>query len=90
MIEKLTFKNQQEADIEKKKRRGKWYSLHNNRINGKIIVIFVNGKDDPNNSNEQKELDKKSEKLQELLTKLKNNTITDDEKLELMIIKWCN
>lgn len=93
MIEKLFFKSEKEVDIEKKKRHGTWIPLHTdfvtdpNNPENKIRVTFVNGKDDPANSPEQKELDTKFKRQNELIQKLKNNTITFEELCEYERLK---
>ena len=83
-IEILTFNTREDVNAEKKNRHGEWCSLHTDLIDGKIRVTFVKGTDDPANSKEQAQINLKFQKLQELITKLKDNTINLEEIKELM------
>ena len=83
MIEKLFFNTRKEADIEKKTRHGIWYVKHTDFINEKIRVTFVNGDDDPNNSEKLQEYKLKLFRKKELLVKQKASTITFPEFIEL-------
>ncbi len=87
MIEELTFNNIEEANVEKKNRHGEWYSLHTDFIDEKIRVTFVNGTDDPANSEEQAQINLTFQRLKELSLKLQDNTITFEELKELMRIE---
>ena len=70
---------------EKKKFANKYRPLHTNKNDDdKYVIIFVNGEDDPHNSEEVKQIQQKTEKLDELNKKLHDNSITFEELKELM------
>ena len=84
MKEKITFGNLEEATIEKKNRKGVWRPLHTNFVGSNVVVVFVNGTDDPENSQESIDKKIKFQKRKELSAKLEDDSITFDELKEYL------
>lgn len=79
MIEILSFDTIEKSKIEKKKRAGKWRPLHTDFVNDKYTVTFVNGTDDPDNSEQAIQGRIKFIAQKELRKKLYDNTINFEE-----------
>jgi len=87
-IEIKFFNSLEDAKIEKKKMTKKNFRpLHTDFVDGKIKVTFVNGDDDPANSDEQKALDVKFQRISELDSKLQDDSLTFPELKERMRLK---
>lgn len=84
MKEIKIFDTNEEARKEIKKRAGIWRSLNTDFVNGKIKVTFVNGNDDPDNSQESQKNRKKIERRKDLKSKLDDNSINFDELKEYL------
>jgi len=85
MIETEDYFNRKSMDRDKKTRhKNNWRSLHTDIINNKFHVTYVNGSDDPDNSEESKER-RLQFRLQKLLVKtIENDTITFNDLKILM------
>jgi len=80
----VTFNSLVEAKAEKKKRAGIWRPLHTDLIDNKWKVTFVNGDDDPSNSEKSLQNTVKLARKQELQIKLDDDTITFSELKEYL------
>tara|TARA_R110000751_G_C13573120_1_gene458870 strand:+ start:377 stop:655 length:279 start_codon:yes stop_codon:yes gene_type:complete len=83
-IEIIFFNSNEEAKIDKRKRRGVWRPLETITVDNKIKVTFVNGIDDPDNSDEYKQKQIKFKRKKTLNSKLQDDSITFNELKELM------
>ena len=83
-IEIIFFNSNEEAKIDKKKRRGVWRPLETITVDNKIKVTFVNGIDDSDNSDEYKQKTVILKRKKTLNSKLQDDSITFNELKELM------
>lgn len=79
-----SFNTREEANAEKNRLLGEYRSLHTDYINGEFVVTFVNGDDDPVNSEEAELQHEKFIRLKELNKKVQDRTITHIELVELI------
>lgn len=82
VIEVVTARNLEAADTVKKMRVGEWRSLHTDFVNGQVVITFVNGIDDPDNSQENQDKRTQNQRKQILKNKILNNTISFEEMKE--------
>lgn len=83
----INFDSWKLAKTAKMERLGESRAIHNDIIDGKIRVTFVNGDDDPNNSPEAQNRRIVFERKKELSTKLEDDSITFDELKEYLRLK---
>lgn len=73
------FNSMQLAKAEKKRRAGIWRPLETIPVNDKIKVTFVNGNDDPDNSQKSKDKRIKFQQRKSLINKLNTSSLTLEE-----------
>lgn len=87
-IEILLFADYSRARTAKQQKLGEWRALHNDIMeDGRIRITFVNGDDDPNNSEEVENRRIIFARKQELTLKLKDDSMTFSEWKEYSILK---
>ena len=78
-IEVVFFDTMEQAKVVKQQKSGTWRALHNDFVDGKIRVTFVNGVDDPINSQETQDRKIFFNRTQELILKLQDDSMTFSE-----------
>ena len=82
-----TFNTREEVNAEKKKLAVEYRSLYTDYVDGKFVITFVNGTDDPANSEESKLQYTKFNRQKKLNKKLKDSSLNIEEINEYMRLR---